>query len=486
VKEMRVLIFTEAGSQIGFGHISRCSSLYDELDERGIEVEFIINSDTVQLEMIKDKKFKIYNWLSKEFLSNYINQSDYCIVDSYLANEEVYQVISSRAQKTLFIDDNGRIKYPEGLVVNPSLSTKAVKYPTNDTNCYLLGHKYIILRRPFTGVKREGINQHVKEVLITLGGSDIHNLTPSILKQIALNNSEITFNVVIGNGFKNIEEIKSFSSKNIIFYENATAEEMKALMLKSDFAITAAGQTIYELLATQTPFIPIKVIQNQHYNILALKELNLIDRALEYSDTSLSEKLIYEFENLVKFSTRRGLVERYKEVIDGLGSRRIIEMLLSGEVMETGCFLRKVKDEDIFAVFELSNEDYVRKYSINKTKINWEEHKAWFQSVINSDNYIFYIVTDYTEKFLGQLRYKIEGKSGIVSISLGKSIAGKGLSKELLKESIELIREERNDLKQIIAYVSNDNIASKKLFEKVGFILHEKNKSLLKYIFSFK
>jgi spore coat polysaccharide biosynthesis predicted glycosyltransferase SpsG len=39
------------------------------------------------------------------------------------------------------------------------------------------------------------------------------------------------------------------------------------LMVKSDLAITAAGQTIYELLATQTPFIPIKVIENQENNV---------------------------------------------------------------------------------------------------------------------------------------------------------------------------------------------------------------------------
>ncbi|WP_226670467.1 UDP-2,4-diacetamido-2,4,6-trideoxy-beta-L-altropyranose hydrolase [Metabacillus litoralis] len=483
---MRALIFTEGGSQIGLGHISRCSSLYDELMDTGIEVEFIINSNTTQLELIQNKHYKIVNWLSKEFLADYIKPDDYCIVDSYLASEDLCQVFSILAKKTLFIDDNGRIEYPKSIVVNPSLSTEAVKYPINDANCYLLGPKYIILRRPFTGVKRKEINQQVKEVLITLGGSDIHNLTPSILKQVALNNSEVTLNVVIGNAFENIEEIKSFSSKNINLYENATAEEMKAIMLKSDFAITAAGQTIYELLATQTPFIPIKVIDNQEHNICALKELYLIERALDYSDISLSEKLIFEFENLMKYSTRIGLVESYKEVIDGLGSKRIIEMLLSGEVMEKEYFLRKVKDEDIFDVFQLSNEDYVRKYSINQKKINWEDHKVWFQSIKTSQNNVFYVVTDYSEKFLGQLRYKIEDESGIVSISLGKSIAGKGLSKKLLKESLELIHKERNELKNIIAYVSNDNIASKKLFEKVGFRLHENNKGLLKYIYSFK
>ncbi|UCZ52944.1 UDP-2,4-diacetamido-2,4,6-trideoxy-beta-L-altropyranose hydrolase [Bacillus shivajii] len=325
---MRALIFTEGGSQIGLGHISRCTSLYDELADRGIEVEFIVNSDTPQFEIIKDKQYKIFNWLSKEFLTNYIKQSDYCIVDSYLASEDLYRVISNRARKTLFIDDIGRIEYPKGIVVNPSLSTKAVKYPISDMNCYLLGPKYIILRSPFIQVKRENINWQVKEVLITLGGSDIHNLTPSILNKLCNDNSEITFNVVIGNAFNNVKEIKSFSSKNVNFYENATAREMKSIMLKSDFAITAAGQTIYELLATQTPFIPIKIIDNQNNNVAGLKEYNLVKKILDYKNINLLHELEDEFNKLLNADKRTQIIHSYNEIIDGLGRRRLIDKLV--------------------------------------------------------------------------------------------------------------------------------------------------------------
>lgn len=326
---MRALIFTEGGSQIGLGHISRCSSLYDGLEERGIEVEFIINGDIEQFEIIKDKQYKVVNWLSKNFLTNYIKPGDYCIVDSYLAGEELYQVISHLAKQSLFIDDNERIEYPKGIVVNPSLSTEAVNYPNKDTNCYLLGPKYIILRNPFIQVKREGINSQVKEVLITLGGSDIHNLTPGILKQLSSKKTEIIFNVVIGNAFENIEEIKSFGSKNFNFYENATAEEMKSIMLRSDFAITAAGQTIYELIATQTPFIPIKIIENQNNNIVGLKEYNLVETVLDYKDTDFINKLQMEFNNLLNFNKRNEITALYESVIDGLGRRRLIDRLVS-------------------------------------------------------------------------------------------------------------------------------------------------------------
>jgi UDP-2,4-diacetamido-2,4,6-trideoxy-beta-L-altropyranose hydrolase len=332
MNSVRALIFTEGGSQIGLGHISRCSSLYDELADREIEVEFIINSDTSQIDIIKNKQYKVVNWLSKEFLTNYIKQSDYCIVDSYLASQDLYRVISNQSKKTLFIDDNGRIEYPEGIVVNPSLSTEAVKYPINDTNCYLLGPKYIILRSPFIQVNRESINPKVKEVLITLGGSDIHNLTPSILKRLSKNNTEITFNVVIGNGFNNIEEIKSLSLKNISFYENATASEMKTIMFKSDFAITAAGQTIYELLATQTPFIPIKIIENQNNNVAGLKEFNLVKNILDYKDLNFLQKIDDEFNKLLDIYKRTQAIHLYNNVIDGLGSRRLIDILVDEEV----------------------------------------------------------------------------------------------------------------------------------------------------------
>lgn len=481
---MRALIFTEGGSQIGLGHISRCSSLYDELEDRGFKVEFIVYGDTEQFEIIKNKKYKVVNWLSKNFLTNYIKQRDYCIVDSYLAGEELYHIISSQAKKSLFLDDNGRINYPEGIVVNPSLSTKAVKYSKKDTNCYLLGPKYIILRRPFIQVKREHINSRIKEVLITLGGSDLHKLTPRILKQLSSQYTDIIFNVVIGNAFANLEEMKSCSSKNINFYEGATAEKMKSIMLRSDFAITAAGQTIYELISTQTPFIPIQVIENQLQNILALKKLNLVETTLEHYDPFFNKKLICETKKMMELNTRNNLVEKYKEIIDGLGSKRIIDALISGEVMKDNFYLRKAKGEDVFDVFQLSNEEYVRKYSINTAKIEWEDHKVWFENILKSNNHVFYVVTDNTDEFLGQLRYKIENDSATISISLCKSISGKGLSKILVKKSIELIREERTGLKNIIAYVSNDNIASKKLFESTGFILQESNNRMLKYNYS--
>ncbi len=123
---MRVLIFTEGGSNIGFGHIIRCFSIYEELRRRGIETHFITYGDFESTEILKDVKFESINWYSHSYLKDFIKEDDYCIVDSYIAEEDTYEVISNLARTCLFLDDYYRIKYPKGTVIIPSLKKKRI------------------------------------------------------------------------------------------------------------------------------------------------------------------------------------------------------------------------------------------------------------------------------------------------------------------------------------------------------------------------
>lgn len=42
---MKVFIITEGSKNTGFGHITRCLSLYQAFEERGILPKFMINGD---------------------------------------------------------------------------------------------------------------------------------------------------------------------------------------------------------------------------------------------------------------------------------------------------------------------------------------------------------------------------------------------------------------------------------------------------------
>ena len=63
--------------------------------------------------------------------------------------------------------------------------------------------------------------------------------------------------------------------------------------------------------------------------------------------------------------------------------------------------IRKAKINDIYNVFELSNLNSTRKYSINK--ILWKYHLNWYEEVLEDDRIVIYFVTSDNE-FLGKVR----------------------------------------------------------------------------------
>jgi len=327
---MKVYILTEGGSKFGYGHVVRCSSLYEELFRRGFNVEFIINGDIAVKEALRDKKYSIRDWLSINFLSSLLTENDYVIVDSYLAGEDINAFISKHTKKSVFIDDNVRLNYPNGVVVNPSIYASELKYPKNAGIRYLLGKDYVLLRDTFLESERESTRPEVKEFLVTLGGADIRNLTPKILTILKNEYPNVIKNVIIGKGFRNIEKIKEINDLNINYFYNVNAIEMKELMIKSDIAITAAGQTIYELIKTGTPFIPIQIIENQENNVKGLLEYNLVNEIL-YSETTLEIdiNLINEMKYMMVDENRVKITKKMQGIVDGKGSIRIIDELLS-------------------------------------------------------------------------------------------------------------------------------------------------------------
>lgn len=466
---MKVKIFTEGGKDIGLGHISRCSSLYNEIATRGIPVDFIVYGDIGKIDFLNGINIINENWLDKEYLFNKTTSVEFVIVDSYKATKEIYDIISKKSKRALFIDDIGRIEYPEGIIVNPSLDSSHIDYSHSSNSILLYGAEYVILRESFRGLKREDISNEVKRVLIMMGGTDIRGLTPLIIDNICRNMLDIEFDIVAGS--EDMEKINSQISKpnNITFHNNLDSAQMMELMINSDLAITAAGQTIYELLATQTPFIPIKVIENQENNIKSLLEYNPEQIVLRYDDSDFLSNMNKALVLFSDFEYRKNYTLKYTDLVDGYGSRRIVDYLFKNGNKEHKINLRKVKSEDIKEVFDLSNKDYVRRYSINKDKIEWADHVKWFDLILDDKTTVFYVVTDKNDSFLGQIRYKITENSAIVSISLSEKLKGKGLSKEILSKSIKKIFDEEKSVKDIIAFVSANNIASKKIFEGLNF-----------------
>ncbi|MFC1546676.1 PseG/SpsG family protein, partial [bacterium] len=261
---MKVVILTEGGKDKGFGHITRCLSLYQAFEQTGIRPLFIVNGDESVGEILKNTNYIIFDWLKEnDKFFEMIKGKDCVIIDSYLADKSFYMKVSDLTAVPVYIDDTMRINYPKGIVLNSAINALEMSYPIYDDVIYLLGSNYCLLRKPFWSDNRKEVHEKINTILITFGGNDISNLTPKILKELIINYPEYRKKVIIGKAFTNItliEELRD-SSVDIVYYPDAYM--MKKHMLDSDLVISAAGQTLYELICLAIPTIAVKVTDNQ-------------------------------------------------------------------------------------------------------------------------------------------------------------------------------------------------------------------------------
>ena len=114
------------------------------------------------------------------------------------------------------------------------------------------------------------------------------------------------------------------------------------------------------------------------------------------------------------------------------------------------------------SIFEIANDDEVRKSSFNSDKIPLETHIKWFNNVLKDDSVKFYVL-EYKNDLIGQLRLDFDETYPVISISLNKDYRGLGLAKLLLSKGLELING------KVVAYIKKDNLRSISFFQSMGF-----------------
>ena len=325
---MKVCIITEGSAKLGFGHISRCTSLYQAFEEKKIIPNFIINGDDIASSM-EVKNYIILDWAKNELaLIKQIKNSEIAIVDSYLAGFPIYEKIVENVKLAVFIDDNMRINYPHGIVINGNVHALELNYYKSPGIEYLLGSQYSMLKKDFWDIPLRSVDNEIKTILITLGGSDLRNLTPKILKLLTDEFPEIFKKVIIGSSFKNIMEIENVADKSSELIYFPLTPRMKKEILASDIAITTGGQTVYELAALGVPTITIAVADNQLHNAKSFDKLGYNYYAGWWEDKNLITNIKERILDLKNSKTRNIMIEKGRNIIKPDGSRKIINYLI--------------------------------------------------------------------------------------------------------------------------------------------------------------
>ena len=322
-----VCILTEGGFDKGLGHISRCLALYQIFVSHKCDVRIIVNADPSVKHILNGYDFLLADWNQCEKkIIKIIESADLLIIDSYHCQIDLYEFFSKLSPLVVYIDDFNRVDYPKGIVVNGAIGAEKINYVVRKNKEFLLGVDYAFLRKEFWYLPNKIIKKEISSVLVFCGGFDTKRINKKVLESLIKFYPSLDISVIVRD--LEIPDIDFIKANSNVFF-NLNANEVMNLMFNSDIAITASGQTTYELSRTGTPFIPIKTADNQTLSINEFLNLGLVGDIVNYDDFNFSNKIIEEFEKLRSDQLRKERSLNLQSTIKGEGPKRIVEKLLT-------------------------------------------------------------------------------------------------------------------------------------------------------------
>lgn len=254
VNKLRIIIRVNGGREIGFGHLYRALAIAQNIQSH--DITFVTNSDHDYGPGRKFLEKRNYPILQIESDDHFIAQLDVLkpdiVMNDILDND--FEYVDALKKRGIFVvnfEDLGTGNRNANVVINDL-------YPDifpQENHWY--GVEHSILNPNFEMVEpRGGPDGPVNHILLAYGGSDPCNLTEKALQAISQTGYSGEVTVVIGPGFSNIDEIRSYAERlpgkvNLL----KSVDNMALLMKKADLALTSAGRTVTELMTVGVPTI---------------------------------------------------------------------------------------------------------------------------------------------------------------------------------------------------------------------------------------
>lgn len=475
------IYFRADGSQsIGLGHVIRSLALLEMLSDH-FDCYFIIQDPSEQL--IKQICLLTQNIIvlpqSKDykkeaiFLTNEVLElGDLVVLDGYNFDTTYQKILNASRCKLVCIDDIASYHFIANAIINHAPNLSPSVYSKEKKTQLYLGLNYALLRKPFQEIARKDrqINK-IETLFICFGGADFNNLTYKAIENIALKNTTSLkkINVVIGSAnifAQDLEElIKKIKGTAINIYKNLSANEMVSLMRDSHLAIVPASSILYETIAVGMPIISGYYVDNQKSVYKGFNELGLIIGIDDFNTFNNYTSLI---EPLINSEDSQHFVKLQKQKLFGQSKANFIK-IFENLLKKRRPRLLKANQNDLLLYFNWANDSTVRKNAINQKPITLENHESWYKNQLeDSESYLFKLIDD-LDAPIGQIRFNIKDNQGLIDYSIDKLHRGKGYGKLIIKEGLKKLFETRNKDLEVVAKVKFENIASCKIFEKLGF-----------------
>ncbi len=333
-----ILFRVDTGPQSGLGHLQRCLSLAMALHRLGAKPIFLTGEHLNVQQRIGAFNF---SWVGLSGARPGSHEDLECaraaavsfgaafaVVDSYHVDEGYFHGLRAAGLFVAAIDDLAAHAFPCQLVVNGGAHAYQLSYlsSSGDTR-FLLGPRYALLRPEFWSVPRRTVRDAVQNILVTLGGADSGNLMPRVLGLLSDLPGDFAVTAIVGPFFEKRREVEAAAERCRrsvrLVYDPYTIRD---LMLDADMAVSAGGQTLYELAATGTPMVAVQVADNQATALRVLAVEGVACMVEGQDGSVLIDRLGKAVLRLLKsYGVRVEMSAAGLRLVDGWGAQRVSE-----------------------------------------------------------------------------------------------------------------------------------------------------------------
>lgn len=331
----RVLFRVDFGPGVGLGHVRRCLSLATALKSWDVESVFLSNGHGAPIhaharEFQGESLDGILSWSKDDVeVALAVARRWHCkaiAVDSHEVDGRYLGALRRGGLLVIARDDLAAYPFPCQMVVNGNSNARELPYRSSsgDTR-FLLGPEYAVLPPDFWELPTRVVRDEPRNVLVTLGGGDAHGAMPQVLMLLDRVPKDFTVTAILGPFVDDLDGMKTAAARASRRVEVVRGPaSMRDFMLHADLAVSAAGQTLYELARVGCPTVAARMAANQEGQLRAFAAAGaLCPGGSMEKDGDISAVPEGVARLLANAGARVAMSAAGQRLVDGAGARRV-------------------------------------------------------------------------------------------------------------------------------------------------------------------
>lgn len=337
----KILIRADGSKSIGMGHLARAVLLTKKLKGYlDVAVITVLKRNEQAIDFIKNKQIDAlyidekmdFESEAAELLKIIKKESIDLLVLDLLDQDLDLNFMSilrqSNAKILAITDDSFKRPIEADIVINGNPNQLGLNYSSESAK-YYLGPEYFIMDERFGSLNYTKSKQSKKNVLITVGGSDHNDLLFKIID--AFNSISGNYNLLIAVSkasgyldrlYQHLEEV------NFDYELFIDMNGLYELWARSDIAITAGGNTLFERIASGVPGLTICQLQRQMEIADCFERLGVntnLGYGPELSENDISKGIV---SFLLDKEAQEHQISKCPKTLDGLGLNRVVKLVI--------------------------------------------------------------------------------------------------------------------------------------------------------------